>query len=204
MGTGNKYTAQTPNDLESQFDKIARHVYARTAKDDDRNDLLLVLKYKEIIGKSQPKMYEQIVMNRRLDELMSLRRGKDAFAHVWARTQELKGMQIATMDSSSGGQYGRGGRGGWRGRGGGTSSGQPAVKVSVNAIFDGSAGLEGEAHTVEGESDAQVSAAAATGQRGGRGGSSGRGRGRGGSAATACGSSCSLTASASRVSSRAT
>ena len=184
-GKTSQFTAHSPSELEGQFDKIARHLYARTATDDDRNDLLLVLKYKEIIHKSQPDMYERIVLNCRHDELMSLREWKAEFAHMWARFEELdvaKAAAAAVAHTGGEGRYGRG-RGSWRGRGGWTSS-PPVAKASVSAMSEGGTNLDGEAFTAEGEPDTQLSAASSS-QRGGRGGNSGRGRGRSGGRAMA-------------------
>jgi hypothetical protein len=184
-GGRGKFTAHSPSELEGQFDKIARHIDARTAADDDRNDLLLVLKYKEIIHRSQPLMYERIVLNCRHDELMSLREWKAEFAHVWARFEELnaaKSAAAATTDSGYYGHYNGRGRGAVRGRGGWTSGSQPAARASVSAMSEGGPNVDGEDYTTEGEPDTQLSAASSSGQRGGRGGSRGgsRGGGRGG------------------------
>ena len=175
----------TPIELDSQFDAIARHVYPTMPADDDENEMLLWTKYKSIISRSKPRLYENIV--RGGNRPNTLKGWKAALSSQWLGEEEIKAERqknaAVSHSNSSGGHGGRGGgrgRGGQYGpnRGGGETRTQTAtVNAMSNDDSGAAAGMEGESYTNEGENDepqGQLSAA-----RGGRGGGRG-GRGRGG------------------------
>ena len=179
----------TPIELDSQFDAIARHVYPTMPADDDENEMLLWTKYKSIISRSKPRLYENIV--RGGNRPNTLKGWKAALSSQWLGEEEIKAERqknAAVSHSNSSGWHG--GRGGGRGRGGqyGSNRGGGETRtqtVTVNAMSNDdsgdAAGMEGESYTNEGENDeSQGQLSAAYGSQGGRGGGrGGRGRGRG-------------------------
>lgn len=177
----------TPIELDSKFDAIARHVYPTMPSDDDENEMLLWTKYKSIISRSKPRLYENIV--RGGNRPNTLKAWKSALSSQWLGEEEIRAERqknAAVSHSNSSGWHG--GRGGGRGRGGhyGSNRGGGETRTqtaTVNAISNddsGAAGMEGESFTNEGENDEQQSQlTAAYGSRDGRGGGRG-GRGRGG------------------------
>ena len=179
----------TPIELDSQFDAIARHVYPTMPADDDENEMLLWTKYKSIISRSKPRLYENIV--RGGNRPNTLKGWKAALSSQWLGEEEIKAERqknAAVSHSNSSGWHG--GRGGGRGRGGqyGSNRGGGETRTqtaTVNAMSNDdsgdAAGMEGESYTNEGENDeSQGQLSAADGSRGGRGGGrGGRGRGRG-------------------------
>jgi hypothetical protein len=177
----------TPIELDSQFDAIARHVYPTMPADDDENEMLLWTRYKSIISRSKPRLYENIV--RSSNRPNTLKGWKAALSSQWLGEEEIKAERqknAAVSNSSSSGWYGS--RGGGRGRGGqyGANRGGGETRTqtaTVNAMSNddsGAAGMEGESFTNEGENDEpQGRLNAANNSRGGRGGGRG-GRGRGG------------------------
>ena len=162
----------TPIELDSQFDAIARHVYPTMPADDDENEMLLWTKYKSIISRSKPRLYENIV--RGGNRPNTLKGWKAALSSQWLGEEEIKAERqknAAVSHSNSSG--GHGGRGGGRGRGGqyGPNRGGGETRTqtaTVNAMSNddsgaaAAAGMEGESYTNEGENDepqGQLSAA---------------------------------------------
>ena len=175
----------TPIELDSQFDAIARHVYPTMPADDDENEMLLWTKYKSIISKSKPRLYENIV--RGGNRPNTLKGWKSALSSQWLGEEEIKAerQRNAAVTNGSGGGYRGGGRGRGgqygAGRGGGDTKTPTAAVHAMSNDASGAAGVEGEAFTNEGEkderNDQQLSAAPGNGQRGGSGERGGRGRG---------------------------
>lgn len=106
LGSGK---TKTPVELEGEFDSMARHVCPpRSSAEDQSNDLLLAMKYSDIIMMSRPKMYEQIVMSQ--PNLTTLKQWKAALVQVWSATERINAMYARNTSYNS--QYGnRGGRG---------------------------------------------------------------------------------------------
>ena len=167
---------RTPIELNNQFDSIARHVYPTLTVGDDRSELMLAMKYREIILLSNAELHEAIQY---IHSPTTLRDWKTALARQWNAQEQIKAAERMVRAQAASPFRGRGGwRGGtWRGRGGGTSGSatEPAKAAAMNV--DDGAGPEGEQYTEEGQ---QLSVAAGGSQRGGRGGGGGGGRGRGG------------------------
>jgi hypothetical protein len=174
LGKG-KGAAATPIELEAQFNTISRHVYPHYVADDDRSELLLASKYSEIILRSQPKLYEQILLSQ--PQLVTLKDWKEALVRVWAVQERLQAVQTTQQTggtwSSWSGYRGRG-RGGHNPSSGRGDSKQHALN-STEA--DTNTREEGQELPTDAASDPQLSAAAGSSQRGGRGGRGGRGRG---------------------------
>jgi hypothetical protein len=176
LGKGN---TKTPIELDSQFDTIARHVHPTQSAGDKGVDLLLSTQYRDIIAASNREMFKSIV---RTQPHSNLKEWKTAVAMQWNAEAQIRAMteqQERTAPSHWRGNSSWRGRGG---RGGGPSSttSQPASAAAMNVNDDTQSGQEGEAHTVEGESDEQLSAAdSSRGRRGGgRGGRGGGGAGQ--------------------------
>ena len=171
---------KNPSELNTQFDHLAELAYPQVMADrrtDSAMASVLGEEYRRIVANSEPSLWRNIERNAApttLDEW------KLALGRHWSAEETIKHLNKQLRPREQLQPYrGRGGaptRGGY-GRGGGYSSGAP---ISVNAISDTGASMEGEEHTVEGEPEPQLSAVASS-SRGGRGG--GRGgdrRGRGG------------------------
>jgi hypothetical protein len=170
----------SPIELDSQFDAIARHVYATRPAEDEQGEMLLSSKYKSIISKSRPRMYENIV---RFARPHTLKGWKEALAAQWLGEEEIKAERQRNAAATYGSGGWHSGRGGGRGRGGQHASnreGREAQTQAVNAVSSvggEDANMEGEPMTTEGEND-EKRLNAASSSRGGRGGGRG-GRGRG-------------------------
>jgi Zinc knuckle len=171
---------KNPSELNTQFDQLAELAYPQVMADrraDFAMASVLGEEYRMIVAHSDPSLWRNIERNAApttLDEW------KLALGRHWSAEETIKNLNKQLRPKEQMQPYrGRGGapmRGGY-GRGGGHSGSAP---ISVNSISDSGASMEGEEHTVEGESDPQLSAVASS-SRGGRGG--GRGgdrRGRGG------------------------
>jgi Zinc knuckle len=171
---------KNPSELNTQFDHLAELAYPQVMADrrtDSAMASVLGEEYRRIVANSEPSLWRNIERNAApttLDEW------KLALGRHWSAEETIKHLNKQLRPREQLQPYrGRGGatmRGGY-GRGGGYSGSAP---ISVNAISDSGASMEGEEDTVEGEPEPQLSAVASS-SRGGRGG--GRGgdrRGRGG------------------------
>jgi hypothetical protein len=170
-----KGSTRTPIELDNQFDTIARHVHPTQSAGDKGVDLLLSTQYRDIIAASNREMFKSIV---RTQPHSNLKEWKTAVAMQWNAEAQIRAM-TEQQETTAPGQWrgnssgrGRGGRGG----GTGSTPAQPATTAALKLNADDGPGQEGEEHTVDGESDEQLSAAGSS--RGRRGG--GRGGGRGG------------------------
>ena len=162
----------SPVELNKQFDHLAELAYP----DRRASGMAPVLgdEYKKIIAASRPWMYKSIALNQVPTSIDSW---KKAVANRWAAEKDVEAtMAQLPRARSDNEQRERGGGRGGRGRGGAANSSQSQSSASAAAINAGdAAGVEGEEHTDEGQTDPKLSAAAAS--RGGRGGRGGRGRG---------------------------
>lgn len=182
VGRGKK--CKDPVELESKFDSIARHIYPQhSVGSDDRADLLLVTKYKDIVLRSQPEMYKQIVLSRRSHEIMTLRDWKNDFAHVWTVHKELQAMQQPAGAHRQQGGHSQRGRGGGRVWNSSSSTSQgsgPVGRTQTVSAMEVEENGRAEGETANDETDEepphQLSAAAGGGQRGGKAARGGRGR----------------------------
>jgi hypothetical protein len=171
---------KNPSELNTQFDHLAELAYPQGTADrraDSAMATVLGDEYRRIVANSDLFLYRNIERNA---APTTLEEWKLALGRHWSAERTIENMvkQLRPREQLQP-QRGRGGattRGGY-GRGGGHSG---SASISVNAISDSGASMEGEEHTVEGESEPQLSAVAGS-SRGGRGGSQGGDRrGRGG------------------------
>ena len=167
-----KGAARTPIELESQFDAIARHVYPHYTAGDNHSELLLAEKYSEIILRSQPEMYSQIVYSTSYDRLTTLKHWKEALVHVWNATERIKAATSVHQSRSTGWPQHRGRSGYIPTAGRGTTTEAKTQSVSAADTLPSA--------RKEGQTDSPHSQlTAANSGRGGRGGQRGRGRGAG-------------------------
>jgi hypothetical protein len=174
---------KNPSDFNAQFDRFAAlafpHMKVGQSVDLDSAAVLTVARvlgneYSAIIRKSDHELWKMI---QRGAAPKTMEAWKEALARFWsaeriidyeekqrAKQQLYRGRGSTTM------------RGGY-GRGGGYHGSAP---ISVNAISDSGASMEGEEYTTEGEPDPQLSAVSSSGRGGRGGGRGGASRGHGG------------------------
>jgi hypothetical protein len=171
---------KNPSELNTQFDHLAELAYPQRMADrrtDSAMATVLGDEYSGIVANSDMFLYRNIERNAApttLDEWkLALGRHWSAERKIENKTKQVRSREQPPPQRGRGGAPMRGGHG----RGGGYSG---SASISVNTISDSGASMEGEEHTVEGESEPQLSAVASS-SRGGRGGSRGGDRrGRGG------------------------
>ena len=123
--------ATTPNELDSQFDKVARHCHPGVPIDSPGIDLMLAEKYSTIIANSNEWMWKRILNSQA--PRATLNDWKKAVANDFNTQAALAQRKAAAKPASSGGQ-----EGGWKGKGRGKKGGfgserQPAKAAGMSS-----------------------------------------------------------------------
>ena len=158
--------ATTPNELDSQFDKIARHCHPGVPIDSPGIDLMLAEKYSTIIARSNEGMWRRILNSQA--PRVTLNDWKRAVAQDFNTQKTLIEWRVAAKAPSSGSQDG--GWKGWKSQKGGKKGGYGSERAPPKAAgMSGEDTLEGEDDSPEGRPNTRLSAAGGN-QRGGQGG----------------------------------